>query len=140
MEFNYDGGGLAKGGSASFAQEADPVREAGRQMKIVHRQDDRHAGAGLGAKQFKQAQLMGRVEAGKVLIDAGADVNQTDSTGSPPLTRLVMQCDATELVRAFIDAGADLSVELAGHTTLHQMAELGGCTENAKVLKAAGAK
>jgi hypothetical protein len=93
-----------------------------------------------GTTALMSAAMMGRVEAGKVLIDAGADVNQTDSTGSPPLTRLVMQCDATELVRAFIDAGADLSVELAGHTTLHQMAELGGCTENAKVLKAAGAK
>ena len=83
---------------------------------------------------------MGRVEAGKVVIDAGADVNQTDSTGAPPLSRLAMQCGATELVRAFIDAGANLSVKVAGGTTLRQMAELGGCTENAKVLKAAGAQ
>ena len=51
-----------------------------------------------------------------------------------------MQCGATELVRAFIDAGADLSVQLPGGTTLRQMAELSGCTDNAKVLKAAGAK
>jgi ankyrin repeat protein len=86
------------------------------------------------------AAMMGRVEAGKVLIDAGANVNQTDSTGSPPLSRLVMQCGATELLRAFIDAGADITVQLPGGTTLRQMAELSGCTENAKVLKAAGAK
>jgi hypothetical protein len=93
-----------------------------------------------GRTALMSAAMMGHVEAGKVLIDAGANVNQTDSTGSPPLSRLVMQCGATELVRAFIDAGADLGVELPGGTTLRQMAELSGCTENAKVLKAAGAK
>jgi len=93
-----------------------------------------------GRTALMSAAMMGHVEAGKVLIDAGANVNQTDSAGSPPLSRLVMQCGATELLRAFIDAGADLSVQLAGGTTLRQMAELSGCTENAKVLKAAGAK
>ena len=84
--------------------------------------------------------LMGHAEAGKVLINAGADVNQGDSTGSPPLGRLVMQCGATELLRAFIDGGADLTVELRGGVTLRQMAELAGCSENARVLKEAGAK
>ena len=93
-----------------------------------------------GRTALMSAAMMGHVEAGKVLIDAGANVNQTDSTGSPPLSRLVMQCGATELLRAFIDAGADLIVQLPGGTTLRQMAELSGCTENAKVLKAAGAK
>jgi hypothetical protein len=93
-----------------------------------------------GRTALMSAAMMGHVEAGKVLIDAGADVNQPDGTGSPPLSRLVMQCGATELVRAFIDAGADLSGQLPGGTTLRQMAELSGCTENAKVLKAAGAK
>jgi hypothetical protein len=93
-----------------------------------------------GRTALMSAAMMGHVEAGKVLIDAGANVNQTDSTGSPPLSRLVVQCGATELLRAFIDAGADLSVELPGGTTLRQMAELSGCTENSKVLKAAGAK
>ena len=93
-----------------------------------------------GRTALMSAAMMGHVEAGKALIDAGADVNQPDSTGSPPLSRLVMQCGATELVRAFIDAGADLDVKLPGGTTLRQMAELGGCTENAKALKTAGAK
>jgi hypothetical protein len=93
-----------------------------------------------GRTALLSAAMMGHVEAGKVLIDAGADVNQTDSAGSPPLARLVMKCDATELVQAFIDAGADLAVKLPGNMTLRQMAELGRCSENARVLKEAGAK
>jgi hypothetical protein len=93
-----------------------------------------------GRTALMSAAMMGHVEAGKVLIDAGANVNQTDTTGSPPLSRLVMQCGATELLHTFIDAGADLNVQLPGGTTLRQMAELSGCAENAKVLKAAGAK
>ena len=93
-----------------------------------------------GRTALMSAAMMGHVEAGKVLIDAGADVNQGDSTGAPPLSRLVMKCDATELLRTFIDAGADLTVELRGGVTLRQMAELARCSENARVLKEAGAK
>ena len=93
-----------------------------------------------GRTALMSAAMMGHVEAGKVLIDAGADVNQGDSTGSPPLSRLVMQCGASELVQAFIDADADLAVELPGGVTLRQMAKLARCSENARVLKEAGAK
>ncbi len=93
-----------------------------------------------GRTALMSAAMMGHVEAGKVLIDAGADVNQGDSTGSPPLSRLVMQCGGSELVQAFIDAGADITVELRGGVTLRRMAELTKCSENARVLKEAGAK
>jgi len=44
------------------------------------------------------------------------------------------------LLRIFIEAGADLTVELRGGVTLRKMAELGRCSENARVLKEAGAK
>ncbi|MCD4655883.1 hypothetical protein K8T06_18335 [bacterium] len=84
--------------------------------------------------------MMGHVKAGKILIAAGADVNKPDVTDSAILFRLVMQCDATELVQAFIDAGADLKAELSGGITLCEMAKLAKCTKNAKVLKAAGAR
>ncbi len=67
-----------------------------------------------GRTALMSAAMMGHVEAGKVLIEAGADVNKPDVTGSPPLLRLVMKCNATELVQAFIDTGADLNVEGAG--------------------------
>jgi len=92
-----------------------------------------------GRTALMSAAMMGHVEAGKVLIQAGADVNKSDTAGSPPLLRLVMKCGATELVRAFIDAGADLTVKLPGGVTAREMAALANCTENAKVLKAAGA-
>lgn len=91
-----------------------------------------------GRTALMAAAMMGHVEAGKVLIDAGADVNRTDSTGSPPLHRLVMQCGATKLLRAFVDAGADLTVKLPGGVTARKMAELTNCSENARVLKEAG--
>ena len=51
-----------------------------------------------------------------------------------------MQCGATELLRAFIDADADLTLKLPGDVTLRQMAELAKCSENARALKEAGAK
>ena len=93
-----------------------------------------------GRTALMSAAMMGHVEAGKVLIDAGADVNRPDVAGSPPLLRLVMKPGATELVQAFIDAGADLTVELPGGVTPLKMATIANCTENAKVLKAAGAR
>ena len=65
---------------------------------------------------------------------------QADVSGSPPLSLLVMKCDATELVQAFIDGGADLAVKLPGNMTLRQMARLTKCSENARVLKEAGTK
>lgn len=93
-----------------------------------------------GRTALMSAAMMGHVEAGKVLIQAGANVNKPDSAGSPPLLRLVMKCGATELVRAFIDAGADLTAQLPGGVTARDMASLANCTENAKALKAAGGK
>ncbi len=93
-----------------------------------------------GRTALMSAAMMGHVEAGKVLIEAGADVNKPDVTGSPPLLRLVMKCNATELVQAFIDTGADLNVELRGGVTARAMAKMANCTGNMRVLKAAGAR
>lgn len=93
-----------------------------------------------GRTALLSAAMMGHVEAGKVLIGAGADVNKPDLTGSPPLLRLVMKRNAAELVQAFIDAGADLTVELRGGVTALQLAKMAKCQENVRVLKAAGAR
>ena len=83
---------------------------------------------------------LGRNEAGKFLIEAGADVNKPNSTGSVPLHRVVMRCGATELLQALIDAGADLTIKLPGGVSAYKMAKMINCSENARVLKEAGAK
>jgi len=93
-----------------------------------------------GRTALMSAAMMGHVEAGKALIEAGADVNKSDATGSPPLLRLVMKRNAGELVQAFIDAGADVNVKLRGGVTALGMAKMANCTENARILKAAGAR
>ncbi len=48
--------------------------------------------------------------------------NQTDSSGTPPLLRAVMQCKAAGLVQALIDAGADLTVSFSGGVSAVGMA------------------
>ena len=93
-----------------------------------------------GRTALMTAATMNHVEAGKVLIDAGADVNKPDSTGSTPLHRLVMRCDTTEFLRALIDAGADLTVKIGGGVSPYKMAKMSRCSKNAKMLKEAGAK
>jgi len=93
-----------------------------------------------GRTALMSAAMMGHVEAGKFLIEAGADVNKTDLTGALPLLRLSMQCKATELVKAFIKAGADLNAKMEGGITALEMARLAKCTQNARVLAAAGAR
>jgi len=93
-----------------------------------------------GRTALMTAAMMNHIEAGKVLIDAGADVNRPDSTGSTPLHLLVMRCDTTEFLRALIDAGADLTIKLVGGVSPYKMAKMSRCSENARVLKEAGAK
>ena len=93
-----------------------------------------------GRTALMTAATMNHLEAGMVLIDAGADVNRPDNTGLLPLHLLVMRCDTTEFVRALIDAGADLKVKLAGGVSPYKMAKMSNCPENARVLKEAGAR
>jgi len=86
------------------------------------------------------AASFGHLEAARVLILAGVDVNAKDETGSTALLRAAGRCDATELVELLIKSKADLNVKAKGGATPLMMANAVKCTENAAALKKAGAK
>lgn len=71
------------------------------------------------------------------LIEAGADVNLADSNNATPLFHAAGNCDAAEVVRALVDAGADPSPATAGGMTALQMAEVMSCPDNATIIQAA---
>ncbi len=73
------------------------------------------------------------------LIDAGANVNIADSNNATPLFNAARSCDATELVRALVDAGADPAPSTRGGTTALQMAEIMKCSDNEALIRAASA-
>ena len=56
---------------------------------------------------FHDAAERGDVEALRRMIAAGADVNEEDWTGRPPLSRAVDGGASTEAVRLLLEAGAD---------------------------------
>jgi len=71
------------------------------------------------------------------LIEAGADVNIPDSNNATPLFNAARSCDATEVVRALIEAGADPAPSTRGGTTALQMAEIMKCSGNEALIRAA---
>ena len=86
------------------------------------------------------AAMTAQVEAGQLLVAAGADVDARDETGATALIRASSRCEATLLVEALIEAGADVNVTPAGGTSALMMADTVKCEENADLLRAAGAK
>ncbi|MGK2857975.1 MAG: ankyrin repeat domain-containing protein [Thermoanaerobaculia bacterium] len=86
------------------------------------------------------AATLAHVEVAKTLIAAGADVNAKNQNNATPLLQAAGRCEASELIRALIKAGADVNVKALGGITALGMADAVKCTENAKALKAAGAK
>jgi hypothetical protein len=85
----------------------------------------------LSAIMYRHIDLAG------FLVEAGADVNLADSNNATPLFHAAGICDATELVRALIEAGADPAPATRGNTTAVEMAGVMGCTDNEAIIRAA---
>jgi hypothetical protein len=79
----------------------------------------------------------GHIELALFLVEAGADVNIADSNNATPLIHAAGNCQATELVRALLAAGADPTPATRGDTTALQMAGYMGCAENGEIIGAA---
>jgi len=98
--------------------------------------DGRH----IGMTALLAAAMYGQPEVGLLLIEAGADVNAVDSNDSTALIWAAAKCRSTELVQALIDAGADVEATAKGGGKALMMADAVGCTDNARALRAAGAR
>ena len=79
----------------------------------------------------------GHVDLALFLIEAGADVNIADCNNATPLFHAAGDCQATELVRALLVAGADPTPATRGDTTALQMAGYMGCADNEEIIRAA---
>ncbi|MCM2313788.1 MAG: ankyrin repeat domain-containing protein [Thermoanaerobaculia bacterium] len=97
-------------------------------------------GTSAGMTPLILAASFGHFEAAKVLVLAGADVNARDETNSTAILRAAGLCDATELIGLLIKAKADVNVKANGGATPLTMANAVQCSENAKLIKAAGGK
>ena len=76
-------------------------------------------------------------EAALASIKAGADVNKPDKDGLAPLNWAILMCQV-DVVKALIDAGADVNYERA--PTLTVLQEAMACPDAVPLLEAAGAK
>ncbi len=79
----------------------------------------------------------GDTESARVLLDAGADVNDTAADGRSALVLAVFS-GHPDTARALVDAGADVNADGAGYTALHAAA-LRGDLASAQALLARGA-
>ncbi len=75
-----------------------------------------------GSSSLMIAATFGQIEAAKLLIKSGADVNQINHEGSTPLHSAAFFC-RTEIVKALLENGADKNIRNgAGSTALESVA------------------
>lgn len=97
-------------------------------------------GPASGMTPLILASSFGNIEAAKVLVLAGANVNARDETGSTAILRAAGRCEATELIELLIKAKADVNAQPKGGITPLGMANAVKCTANAAAIKKAGGK
>jgi hypothetical protein len=88
-----------------------------------------------GRTALNSAVMYRRLDVAVFLIEAGADVTIADSNNATPLFNAAGNCEATDLVRALLKAGADPKPETRGGTTALQMAEIMKCIDNEAVIR-----
>lgn len=92
-----------------------------------------------GRTALNSAVMYQREDIALFLIETGANVNIADANNATPLFNAARNCDASVLVKALIDAGADPAPETRGGTTALQMAEIMKCSDNETMIRVAGA-
>jgi len=90
-----------------------------------------------GRTALLSAVIFDHVDIATFLLKMGADVNLADSNNATPLFHAAGKCDAVELVRALLAAGADPTPATKGNTTAVEMAGIMGCADNEAAIRSA---
>lgn len=89
-----------------------------------------------GSPAIVSAAMFGHPDVVLYLIEAGADVNAVDDVNTTALMRIADKCEATDVVKALLEAGTRTDIKSAGGTTAEQLAGFSNCTENAAAIRA----
>jgi ankyrin repeat protein len=108
-------------------------------QRLIAKGADVNVRAYLGLTPLHQAASMGRLDAAKLLIDHGADLNARGNWGTILQTLIYRKGDSSaEMVKLLLNSGAKLQPFSFGNTELH-IAAVQGSTEMARLLVECGA-
>ena len=126
--------------NARARSDATPIlvtRGADVVRLLLARGADARARSKTGDSSLMEAAIRGDLEAAKLLIEHGAEVNAADHRGYTPLLLAAQHDrDALELVQFLLEHGADVDAVAEGETAL-SLAERRGETPVAKLLREA---
>jgi ankyrin repeat protein len=88
----------------------------------------------LGDRPLHRAAMEGHAEAGRALIELGADVNAADNLGSRPL-HWAADGGHMAMIRLLIEKGAQVDAVDSDHQTASHWARVNGHTEIAEFLR-----